>query len=548
MYINEKYISIGTSFSINERIKNNLYGLIPTVVETFEQQVTRCLEQVRSKNSDLDKYIYLIHLRYNNSVLFYRLLIDNLEELIPIVYTPTVGEACIKFSHIYNPVDYDGLYISIKDKGNVSKVLDNWPYENPEITVITDGSRILGLGDLGINGMGISIGKLSIYVGVAGINPIRTLPIVLDLGTNNLKNLDDPMYIGLKQKRPRDLEFFDFLDEVMAALSFKWPNIIIQHEDFSSKHALSLLKRQKNKYSMFNDDIQGTGAVILAGLINAFKITNIELKMHKILFFGAGSAAIGVGLQIYDHFIKAGNMTINEARDHFWFVDTKGLVTFDRGDKLDQHKTFFARKDNKSQQFKDLKSTIEYVKPTCLIGLSTMKNAFTPEIIKRMTELNKNPIIFPLSNPLKNSECTYESAMLNSECRVIFASGSMFQPFNDSFSHKLYYPSQGNNMYIFPGIGLGAILSQTKTISDDMIYSSSVALANSLTDEERASGLLYPRLNRIREVSVKIAVEVIKESVVEGIATNKEIIDIVNSKDEIKLINYIQNKQYNPSY
>jgi malate dehydrogenase (oxaloacetate-decarboxylating)(NADP+) len=538
----------GTAQTTEERCNNKLYGLIPTAVETLEQQTTRCLEQVRSKSTDLERYIYLSSLRNSNSTLFYRLLMDNFEELVPIVYTPTVGEACVKFSHIYNPANCDGLYISIKDKGNVRKVLDNWPYPDPDITVVTDGSRILGLGDLGINGMGIPIGKLSLYIGAAGINPFRTLPITLDLGTNTQAHLEDPFYIGLRQNRPGEDEFYEFLDEVMDALSDKWPNLIIQHEDFAGYHAFGLLERQRNKYSMFNDDVQGTGAVILSGLINAFNNTGIDLKDHRVLFLGAGSAGVGVASQIRDHFIKAGNMSEDEARDHFWLVDTKGLVTFDRGDQLAEHKKKFARKDNNGQQFKDLESTLEYVKPTCLIGLSTQGGVFTPKIIGRMAELNKKPIIFPLSNPLKNSECTYESAMQNSECRVLFASGTMFPPYTDPSTQKTYYPGQGNNMYVFPGIGLGAILAQASNISDDMIYISSVALANTVTDEEKAAGLLYPRLCRIREVSTKIAAEVIKEAVKEGVAKNQEVIDLVNANDEAKLISYIQSKQYNPAY
>jgi len=538
----------GTAQTVEERTSNKLYGLIPTAVETLEQQTARCLEQVRSKSTDLERYIYLSSLRNSNVTLFYRLLMDNFEELVPIVYTPTVGEACVKFSHIYNPANCDGLYISIKDKGNVRKVLDSWPYPDPDITVVTDGSRILGLGDLGINGMGIPIGKLSLYIGAAGINPLRTLPITLDLGTNTQAHLEDPLYIGLRQNRPGEDEFYEFLDEVMDALSDKWPNLIIQHEDFAGYHAFGLLNRQRNKYSMFNDDVQGTGAVILSGLINAFRETGIPLKDHRVLFLGAGSAGVGVASQIRDHFVKAGNMSVEEARDHFWLVDTKGLVTFDRGDQLAEHKTIFARKDNNGQQFKDLVSTLEYVKPTCLIGLSTQGGVFTPQIIARMAELNKKPIIFPLSNPLKNSECTYESAMQNSECRVLFASGTMFPPYTDPASQKTFYPGQGNNMYVFPGIGLGAILAHASNISDDMIYTSSVALANTLTDEEKSAGLLYPRLCRIREVSTMIAAEVMKEAVKEGVAKNQEVIDLVNANDEAKLISYIQSKQYNPAY
>ncbi|KAL6600071.1 malate dehydrogenase [Neocallimastix californiae] len=538
----------GTAQSIEDRCNNKTYGIIPSAVETLEQQAARCLEQVRSKSTDLEKYIYLSNLRNSNVTLFYRLLMDNFEELVPIVYTPTVGEACVKFSHIYNPANCDGLYISIKDKGNVAKVLDNWPYPDPDITVVTDGSRILGLGDLGINGMGIPIGKLSLYIGAAGINPLRTLPITLDLGTNTPKHLEDPMYIGLRQNRPEDPEFFEFLDEVMDALSAKWPNLIIQHEDFSGVHAFALLDRQRSKYSMFNDDIQGTGAVILSGLINAFRESGVPLKDQKILFLGAGSAGVGVASQIRDHFVHAGNMSLEEATSHFWLVDTKGLITADRGDNLAEHKKKFMRLDNNGKQFKDLESTLEYVKPTCLIGLSTQGGVFTPKIISRMAELNKKPIIFPLSNPLKNSECTFEAAMQNSECRVLFASGTMFPAYTDPATQKTYYPGQGNNMYVFPGIGLGAILAQASSISDDVIYTSSVALANTLTDDEKASNLLYPRLCRIREVSTKIAAEVMKECVKEGVAKNQEVIDLVKEGDDAKLISYVQSKQYNPAY
>jgi len=502
-------------------------------------------------STDLEKYIYLSNLRNANVTLFYRLLMDHFEELIPIIYTPTVGEACTKFSHIYNPAHVDGLYLSIRDKGHVLEVLNHWPYEAPDITVITDGSRILGLGDLGINGMGIPIGKLSLYIGAAGIHPLRTLPITLDLGTNNVSHLEDPMYLGLRQPRPEDPEFFEFLDEVMSALATKWPNLIIQHEDFSGTHAFALLERYKTRYSMFNDDIQGTGAVILSGLINAFRETGVPLKDHRILFLGAGSAGVGVAKQIRDHFAIEGPMSMEEAGEHFWLVDTKGLITLDRGDTLAPHKLVFARKDNQGQQFKDLISALEYVKPTCLIGLSTQGGVFTPEIIHRMAEWNERPIIFPLSNPIKNSECTYASAMEHSGGRVLFASGSMFPPYVDSVRQTLHYPGQGNNMYVFPGIGLGVILSQASLISDDMIYTASVALANSLTEEEKSEGLLYPRLSRIREVSTKIAAEVIKEAVKEGVAKNKKVKNLVQDAkddDDTLLIKYIQDMQYHPTY
>ncbi|KAL1861081.1 hypothetical protein Plec18167_002784 [Paecilomyces lecythidis] len=402
------------------------------------------------------------------------------------------------------------MYLSYEDRGNLAAVIANWPQPNVEITCITDGSRILGLGDLGINGMGIPIGKLALYTACAGIRPEATLPLTLDLGTSNKTLREDPLYMGSRRDKVTPEEEQEFMDELMAALTEKWPGIVIQFEDF--KNPFPALERYRRTYTCFNDDIQGTGAVILGGVINAVKRSGLPCKEHRAVFLGAGSAGVGVARQIVEFFMREG-MTEDEARSCFYLVDTKGLVTADRGDRLADHKVYFARKDNNGQQFKSLEETIDYVKPTILMGLSTLGGVFTPEILNKMAAWNSHPIVFPLSNPSSKSECTFESAVTHTDGRALFASGSPFQPFsftNSAGETKTYYPGQGNNMYVFPGIGLGTILSKAVEVTDSMIYASGKAVAESLTAEEADMGLLYPDLTRIRDVSVVVARQVIR--------------------------------------
>ncbi|KAE8353056.1 hypothetical protein BDV28DRAFT_133928 [Aspergillus coremiiformis] len=484
------------------------YGLTPPRAESYEVQKTRCLAQLALKQTAIDKFLYLSTLRKNNVHLFYRLVTDHLKELTPLIYTPVVGEACQRWSEIYQQPE--GMYLSWEDRGNLAAVIANWPQPNVEITCITDGSRILGLGDLGINGMGIPIGKLALYTACAGIRPEATLPLTLDLGTSNKTFREDPLYMGSRRDKITPEEEREFMDELMTALTERWPGLVIQFEDF--KNPFPALERYRDVYTCFNDDIQGTGAVILGGVINAVKRSGLPCKDHRAVFFGAGSAGVGVAKQIVAFFMREG-MTEDEARSCFYFVDTKGLVTADRGDKLADHKVYFARTDNDGQQFKTLEEVVDYVKPTILMGLSTMGGVFTPEILHKMADWNTAPIIFPLSNPSSKSECDFETAITHTDGRALFASGSPFQPMsftNSAGETRTYYPGQGNNMYVFPGIGLGTILSKSVKVTDSMIYASGAALSQALTAEEIEHGLLYPDLTRIRQVSVVVTRKVIR--------------------------------------
>ncbi|KAF9108612.1 hypothetical protein BGX27_008281 [Mortierella sp. AM989] len=548
------YLNQSTATSAELRNALHIQGLTPARIESFDIQKKRALAQLRSKSSDIEKYMFLAWLRNTNVRLFYGLVSDQLEETLPLIYTPTVGAACQNYSSIYPflapPGQPDGLFLSINDLPNLKQIIQNYnPYPQdpsltPQITVITDGSRILGLGDQGVGGMGIPVGKLQLYVAGAGVDPRRTIPITLDLGTNNQTKLDDEFYLGLRQKRVGDDKFFPFVDAVIEALTSLYPKILIQFEDFSSEHAFQLLdKYQPNKFC-FNDDIQGTGAVILAGFMNAIGLAGIPAKDHKILFFGAGSAAVGVAKQLSAYFENEHGMSEDQAREMVWLVDSKGLVTLDRGDKLAEHKLYFARKDNSGKQFPNIASVIDHVKPTALFGLSSQAGAFSEEVLKSMASLNDRPIVFPLSNPAYQAECSFEQAMVHTKGKVIFASGTAFPKYTDPNTGLISSPGQGNNMYIFPGLGLGGILAQPANISDRLIYSAARACAQALTDEERSQGLLYPVLPRIRQVSAEVAAAVITEAVAEGTATSNEAIQIVKKNDQKALIDYVNSNMW----
>ncbi|KAJ5485429.1 NADP-dependent malic enzyme [Penicillium diatomitis] len=516
------------------------YGLTPPRSESYETQKTRCLAQLALKQTEIDKFQYLSTLRKNNVHLFYRLVTDHLRELTPLIYTPVVGEACQRWSEIYQQPE--GMYLSWEDRGNLSAVIANWPQPNVEITCITDGSRILGLGDLGINGMGIPIGKLALYTACAGIRPEATLPLTLDLGTSNKTLREDPLYMGSRRDKISAEEEREFLDELMSALTERWPGIVIQFEDF--KNPFPALERYRDSYTCFNDDIQGTGAVILGGVINAVKRSGLPCKDHRAVFLGAGSAGVGVAKQIVEFFMREG-MTEEEARNCFYLVDTKGLVTADRGDKLADHKVYFARQDNKGQQFKTLEQVIDHVQPTILMGLSTLGGVFTPEILRKMADWNTAPIIFPLSNPSSKSECDFESAVKHTDGRCLFASGSPFPTMsftNSAGETRTYYPGQGNNMYVFPGIGLGSILSKAVRVTDSMIYASGEALSAALTAEELERGLLYPDITRIREVSVVVTRKVMRAAMADGVDRETALRKMSDSD----LDNYIKARMYDP--
>ncbi|MCJ1424727.1 hypothetical protein MMC29_002615 [Sticta canariensis] len=525
-----------SSYSTAVRKHNHTYGLIPPAVESIDVQVTRCLAQLAQKSNDIEKYLYLSGLRNTNIHLFYRLVVQHIKTIAPLIYTPTVGQACLQWSHNY--VQPEGLYISYSDRGNIRSILDNWPERNVEITVITDGSRILGLGDLGINGMGIPIGKLALYVGCAGIRPEVTLPLTLDLGTGNKALREDPLYMGSKREKVSAQEGQEFLDELMVALNEKFPGIVVQFEDF--KNPFPALERYRKRFTCFNDDIQGTGAVILAGMISAVKRSGVPVSDQRAVFFGAGSAGVGVAKQIVEFFTREG-LTEDEARRCFWLVDTKGLITNDRGDKLADHKVYFSRDDNDGKQYKSLAEVVELVKPTILMGLSTIGGIFSPEILTKMATWNDRPIVFPLSNPSANSECTFEDAIQYTDGRALFASGSPFAELE--FMGKRYIPGQGNNMYVFPGIGLGTILSKATEVTQSMIYASATSLSTSLTPSEVSQGLLYPDLTRIRDVSVIVAMGVIRAAQDAGVDAEP----LIKDMEDDELRSWVISKMYDPN-
>ncbi|WDK12435.1 malic enzyme [Colletotrichum graminicola] len=518
----------GLSFTPEERVNKNLTGLIPHTMESLQTQCQRAMKMINTRQTDVDKYLYLSSIKAQNFDLFYRLLIDNIRELMPLVYTPTIGDVCLQYSTLYTRPE--ALYISIKQRKSIRTMLRNWPYPNPQICVVTDGSRILGLGDLGVNGVGISIGKLALYTGAAGIHPENTLPIVLDTGTNNEGNLKDPFYLGIRSKRVPVPEQQAFMDEFMEAVTEVYPNMTVQFEDFESEKAFNYLDRYRNKYRCFNDDIQGTGAVVLAGYINAVELSGVPIEEQRLVFMGAGSAGVGVAKQLVEYYTKRG-ISEQAAKDKFWLVDTKGLVTKDRGDKLAEHKKYFARTDNNGHQFRSLEEVIEYVKPTALIGLTATFGVFTESVVRALKAsvdsggLGRRPVLFPLSNPLTKAECTFEQAVQWTDGTVIFASGSPFSPFTMKTpdGHAVtYHPNQGNNVYVFPGLGLGAILAKASKITDDMVYTSAAALAAGLTADEIHKGLIYPRIERVRDASVLVAREVMKSARRDGVSTLPE--------------------------
>ncbi|KAL8858672.1 MAG: hypothetical protein Q9178_004760 [Gyalolechia marmorata] len=523
-----------TSHSVAVRTLHRTRGLLPPAVEDQGIQLQRCLKQLSQKEKSIDKYLYLSGLRNTNVHLFYRLVTKHIKEIAPLIYTPTVGDACLQWSHNY--VQPEGLYLSYADKGYVASILHNWP-QHAEITVVTDGSRILGLGDLGINGMGIPVGKLALYIGCAGIRPEATLPLMLDLGTGNKELRDDPLYMGSRREKVSAQEEQEFMDEVMIALNEKWPGIVVQFEDF--KNPFPALERYQQKYTCFNDDIQGTGAVVLAGIINAVKKSGVPVKAQRAVFMGAGSAGVGVAKQIVQFFMQEG-LTERQARECFWLVDTKGLVTNDRGDRLAEHKIYFSRNDNAGKQYKNLAEVVEYVKPTILMGLSTIGGIFTPELLTKMGDWNKRPIIFPLSNPSANSECTFEEAIKYTNGTALFASGSPFPPL--VYGGNLLQPGQGNNMYVFPGIGLGTILSKATVVTQSMIYASANALSTALNPSEIAQDWLYPEIARIREVSVIVAMGVIRAAEEAGVDRETRI----KGMNDEELEQWVRSKMYDP--
>jgi malate dehydrogenase (oxaloacetate-decarboxylating)(NADP+) len=492
----------GTAFTEEERDGLGLRGLLPPHVQTMDQQVARVMANFRSKSSDLERYIQIVGLQDRNETLFYRVIMDNLEEMMPIIYTPTVGKACQEYGHIFRRSR--GLFVSLNDRGHIEKVLRNWPTHDVKVIVVTDGERILGLGDLGASGMGIPVGKLSLYTACAGIHPTQCLPITIDVGTNNETFLKDPLYIGLRQKRIKGDEFDAVIEEFMVAVEKVFPGALVQFEDFGNSNAFRLLEKYRDRACTFNDDIQGTGSVALAGILSALRLTGGKLSDQRVLFLGAGEAGIGIAENIVNVLVEEG-LPLAEARKRCWFVDSKGLIVKSR-DQLTAHKLHYA---HDHAPCADLFFAVQAIRPTMLVGVSGHAKSFTPEIIKAMGEFNQRPVIFALSNPTSKAECTAEEAYIGTVGRAVFASGSPFAPV--TLNGLTHVPGQGNNVYIFPGVGLGVVCTGARRVTDSMFIQAARTLASLIREHELAEGRVYPSLNRIHEVSLAIAVAVAEE-------------------------------------
>lgn len=498
-----------TAFTREEREEYGLQGLLPYKVGNQENQLERVLENLRRKASDIEKFIFLASLHERNERLFYRLLVENIEEIMPLIYTPTVGQACKEFAHIFRRPK--GFYITPKDKGNIRHMLDNWPRPDTRVIVITDGQRILGLGDLGANGMGIPIGKLQLYVACAGIVPRQCLPVMLDVGTNNEELLNDPLYLGYPHRRLEGEAYFELVDEFVQAVQDKYPKALIQFEDFLTPNAYGLLSKYKDEILCFNDDIQGTASVSLAGVYAATRGIGVPFKDLRIMFLGAGSAATGIGDLMVSAF-EAEGLTNEEARQRLNFVDIKGLLVSSRDDLM-PHNLPYAH-DREQLGFVD---AIREIKPHILIGATGAPGTFSQEVIEAMCAVNDRPAIFALSNPTSRAECTAEQAYRWSHGQAFFSSGSPFKPVD--YAGKTLRPGQGNNAYIFPGVGLGVVASGATRITDEMFLVAAHTLAEMVSEEDLAAGALYPALTDIRAVSLAIAVKVAKEAHRSGHAT-----------------------------
>lgn len=489
----------GTAFNAQQRAAHGLEGLLPVGMDTLDLQIARVHTQLEMLDNDLQRYLFLMDLQSRNQTLFYAVIMGDPARFMPLVYTPTVGEACQKFDHIFR--SSHGVYLPITAKGRVKDLLKNWPQKDVRFIVVTDGERILGLGDLGVGGMGIPIGKLALYTAVAGVPPELTLPITLDVGTNNQELLDDPLYLGLRQQRVRGKDYDAFIAEFVDAVQALYPKCCIQWEDFANFNAVGILEKYKNKICTYNDDIQGTAGVALAGILGGVRVTGKKLTEHKFLFMGAGSAATGIAELISQAMAMEG-LSIDEARARNWLFDINGLVQSSRKDLADFQKPF-AHKHAASSSFVD---AINDLKPTCIIGVSTVPKLFNQQVIEAMSAINERPIIFPYSNPTSRSECTAEEAYKWSDGKAIFASGSPFAPVQ--YKNKTFVPGQGNNVYIFPAMGMAVLATQSTRVTEEMFIVAAKAVAEQVTQEELDTGLIYPPQSQILDASLHTAAKI----------------------------------------
>ena len=527
--LRDPLLNKGTAFSERERDALGLRGLLPPHVHTQDEQVERVLEYLRRQRDDLDKYVVLAALHDRNESLFFRVVCDHIDEMQPLIYTPTVGLACQRFGHIYQRPR--GLFIGANDRGRVAQVLKNWP-QRAGIIVVSDGERILGLGDLGANGMGIPIGKLSLYTACAGVHPAQCLPVILDVGTNNTELLGDPFYVGLRQRRLRGAGYDELVDEFITAAQQAFPGVLIQFEDFANHNAFRLLNKYRERICTFNDDIQGTAAVALAGILSALRVTGGSLTDQRLLFLGAGEAAIGIADLVVSAMVAQG-LSPQAARARCGMVDSRGLVVSSRTD-LSEEKRKYALDH---APVGDFPGAVKALRPTAIIGVAAVGGTFTAEVLGEMARLNKRPIVFALSNPTSKSECTAEEAYRHTGGRALFACGSPFDPV--TVDGKTFVARQGNNSYIFPGVGLGAIVSRARRVTDEMFMAAAHTLAHDVTESDLEQGSLYPALPRIREVSGHIATAIARVAYRGGLAAEREPQDIAA---------HVASHMYDPHY
>jgi malate dehydrogenase (oxaloacetate-decarboxylating)(NADP+) len=528
--LHDPVLNKATDFTEVERQRLGLVGLVPDATEPEELQLRRVLQQLGHKTSDLDRYIYLINLLDNDETLFYRTVMSDPSRFLPIVYDPTIGEACLKFGHIYRRTR--GMYLSITRKGHVKEVLRNWPAKDVRVICVTDGGRILGLGDLGANGMGIPIGKLQLYTACAGVPPAGLLPIYLDAGTNNQTYLNDPLYLGLRRPRPSTEELVAFVDEFVEAVQEVFPRCCIHFEDWTGSDAVHLLARYRDKVCCYNDDIQGTGSVTLAGLIAALKVTGGALRDQRILFLGAGSAAIGLAGLIASAMARDG-LSLKESQARISMFDINGLLEPSRKDLFDFQKPYA----HPHAASRDFVAVIESIKPTAIIGVSTVGKTFTRQVIETMSRLNGRPIIFALSNPTEHAECTPEEAYQGSQGRALYAAGVQFPPL--TYGGRTFLPGQANNFYIFPAVGMAIYATSPARVTDEMFIEAALALADQVTPAELDQGLLFPPQSDILETEIKIAARVAQ------VAFDRHLTGVTPPADTLE---FIRKHVYKPEY
>jgi malate dehydrogenase (oxaloacetate-decarboxylating)(NADP+) len=519
-----------TAFTETEKQALGIVGLVPDVTETEDLQLSRVMMQLGRKNTDLDRYIYLINLLDHNETLFYRTVMSDPARFLPIVYDPTIAEACLKFGHIYRQAR--GMYLSITRRGKVKEILKNWPQKDVRFICVTDGGRILGLGDIGANGAGIPIGKLQLYTACAGVPPQFLLPMYLDAGTNNEQYLHDPLYLGMRKTRPSTEELYSFVDEFVDAVQEVFPKCCIHFEDWTGVDAVHLLQRYRDKYCVYNDDVQGTAGIVLAGMINAAKIKGTKLSDEKYLFLGAGSAGIGLADLLCSAMVEEG-LTLKQAQSKVYMFDINGLLETTRTDLVDFQKPYA----HKHAPTRDFVAAIESIKPTTIIGVSTIGGAFTQKVIESLSRINERPVILALSNPTEKAECTPEQAYTWSKGKAIYAAGVQFPPVQ--VNGKTYLSGQANNFYIFPAIGMAIFATQASRVTDEMFIEAARAVADQVPADLLKQGLLYPLQSNILETEIQTAARVAKLVFDAGLARVERPNDMVA---------FIRQQVYKPEY